>query len=134
MTQSCSTCFLITEVHNYGGFFGGDTVTLDAAPLATPADVRSLVIDARALDNVPDRHMLLADMVVELQLDGERVDHARLLAAASHTELRDALGPPHLPDQLEGPLVLSGCCATCQRWVLGELLAADGCGLCSQQP
>ena len=130
--MSQATNFLIAEVHNYGGFFGGNTVTFDAAPLDTPDDLRTLVIDAPALDNVPDRHMLLANMVVALQMEGERVDYARLLAAPTHAELRDALGPAQLPDIVEAPVVLSGRCVGCQRWVLGELLRATDCALCNR--
>jgi hypothetical protein len=133
MTQSNWSHFLIAEVHNYGGFFGGNTVTFDAAPLATPDDLRTLVIDAPALDNVPDRHMLLANMVVALQMDGERVDHARLLAAPTHSELRDALGPAQVAGPLDGPAVLSGRCPACERWVLGELLQPGGCALCAAE-
>ena len=124
------TRFLITEVHNYGGFFGGDTVTLDAAPLDTPAAIRTMVIDARALSNVPDRHMILAGMVLELELDGERVDHAKLLAASNPEELRDALGKPRIAGPLEQPLLLSARCPECQRWVLGEVWAEPQCTLC----
>ncbi|MBA3470299.1 MAG: hypothetical protein H0T53_11725 [Herpetosiphonaceae bacterium] len=131
MTQSDWTNFLIAEVHNYGGFFGGNTVTFDAAPLAAPDDLRTLVIDTPALDNIRDRHTILANMVLALQMDGDRVDHARLLAAPTHEELRDALGPARLEGSLEAPLVLSGRCPSCERWVLGELLRPAGCGLCS---
>lgn len=128
--MSTATRLLITEVHNYGGFFGGDTVTLDAAPVSDPDDWRTLVIDARALDNVPERHRLLAGMVLDLEMDGERVDRARLLAAPTHEELRGALGPAAVEGPLSEPLLLSGRCPRCERWVLAELLGADGCAIC----
>ena len=125
-----STRFQIAEVHNYGGFFGGDTITFDAAPLNAPNDVRTIVIDGKDLNNVPDRHQILAGMVLDLQMNGERVDHALLMAAPSHAELRDALGPALVAGPLAAPLVLSGRCSRCERWVLGELLQGDGCALC----
>ena len=123
--------FEVAEVHNYGGFFGGDTITFDAAPVANQEAVRTLVIDAPALVNVPDRHNILAGMVLELAMDGERVDRATLLAAQSIEELRDALGLPSFAEPLEEPVVLSGRCPTCERWVIRELLKnGQACGLC----
>ena len=89
------------------------------------------MIDAPALDNVADRHTLLAGMVLALQMDGERVDHARLLAAPTHAELRDALGPAQVAGPLEAPAVLSGRCPSCERWLLSELLRPAGCALCA---
>ncbi|HEY1013038.1 MAG TPA: hypothetical protein VGE07_10075 [Herpetosiphonaceae bacterium] len=130
MTQAALPRFVVLEVHNYGGFFGGDTVTLDAAPLATPEEGRTLVIDAKALDNVPDRHKVLPGMVFAFDMDGERIDHARLLAAAVQAELRDALGDPAIAGPLEQPLLLSGRCPGCGRWVLGDLLKGERCDLC----
>jgi hypothetical protein len=111
--------FLVREVHNYGGFFGGETVTLTAAPEATPNDERTLTIDQAALVNVRDRHTITAGMVLELVFAGERVERAELLAAASQAELRAALGPPHLPPTLDGPAVLSYRCDVCGLWVAG---------------
>ena len=123
--------FEVAEVHNYGGFFGGDTITFDAAPVADQEAVRTLVIDAPALVNVPDRHNILAGMVLELAMDGERVDRATLLAAQSIEELRDALGLPSFAELLDEPVVLSGRCPTCERWVIRELLKnSQACGLC----
>jgi hypothetical protein len=124
--------YQVTEVHNFGGFFGGDTITLDAAPLNDPEAVRTLVIDARALANVPDRHTISAGMVFELDIDGERVDLARLLAAPEQTDLRHALGRPTVEGPLEQPLLLSGRCPTCGRWVLGDLWAQPQCRLCAE--
>ncbi|NJM05965.1 hypothetical protein HC891_06845 [Candidatus Gracilibacteria bacterium] len=56
--------FLVTEVHNFGGFFGGDTVTLSGRRWgAADAAEETLTIDAAALVNVPQRHHVAADMV-----------------------------------------------------------------------
>jgi hypothetical protein len=135
--------FLVVEVHNFGGFFGGDTVTLSATPLpggapgedlttAAPDDEVepvTLVIDEKALRNMRERHKLAPGMVFALALDGERVDEAWLLAAASHEELRAALGPLEVAGPLEGPLTVSRRCPRCGRWALVELFG-PGCPAC----
>ena len=131
MSPSVESRFVISEVHNYGGFFGGDTITFDAAPLGAPDDARTIVIDGKDLNNVPDRHMILAGMVLALEMEGERVDRARLLAAPSQAELRDALGPASVAGPLDGPALLSGRCPRCERWVLPELLRPENCELCA---
>ncbi len=110
---------LITELHNFGGFFGGDTVTLSGVPWREAgAAEQTLTIDEAALANVADRHTLAPGMLLELSFAGERVEQAALLGAASHSELRRALGDPPLPDApLEAPLTLAHRCAACELWV-----------------
>jgi rubrerythrin len=109
---------LISEVHNFGGFFGGDTVSLSGAEWrAAEAAERTLTIDEAALANVPDRHQVAAGMLLELQFAGERVERATLLGAGSHAALRAALGPPALPNTLAAPLLLAHRCASCALWV-----------------
>ncbi len=113
--------FQITELHNFGGFFGGDTVTLSGAPWrAADADEQTLTIDQAALTNVADRHTLTVGMVLELVFAGERVEAATLLGAVEPAQLRTAQGDPALPDRLEAPLVLSHACPTCALWVLSD--------------
>ena len=125
------TLYLIREVHNFGGFFGGDTVTLATASRAAPDDEQTLTIDQQALANVADRYMLAEGMLLALELTGERVDRAELIGAASHTALRAALGPAALPAQLDAPLVLSYRCAVCELWITG--VPHDGaCSICNQ--
>ena len=120
---------LVGEVHNFGGFFGGDTVTLTAAPRESPVAEETLTIDQGALANVRDRHTICAGMLLALTMAGERVDRAELLGAASQAELRAALGPPAAGEPLDAPLVLSYRCDACGLWVAG---APDGerCRLC----
>ena len=90
------TRFLVQEVHNFGGFFGGDTVTLTATPFGNPAppagEEQTITIDQQALANVRDRHSISAGMLLELSRTGDRVDRAELLGAATHAQLRAALG------------------------------------------
>ena len=130
--------FLVGEVHNFGGFFGGDIITLTAlrrpAPPAgddMPDEQHTLTIDERALANVRDRHTIAAGMLLGVKLAGERVDRAELLGAATHAELRAALGAPRLDGPLDGPQILSYRCDTCGLWVAGA--PEDGrCRLCGQ--
>ena len=126
-----SELFEVSEVHNYGGFFGGDTVTLDVMAIADHNDWRPLVIDAKALENIPERHNLLAGMVLTLEFSGERVDRAVLVAAREYEELRTALGLNQLPMTSTEPIKLSGCCEQCQRWLPAQHLTKQGCVVCT---
>jgi rubrerythrin len=119
MTNTPNTAlYLVQEVHNFGGFFGGDTVTLTAVQRDTQVE-QTLMIDERSFTNVRDRHTIAAGMLLELTLSGERVDHAELLGAASQAELRAALGTPQLAGPLAGPQILSYRCDGCGLWVAG---------------
>jgi rubrerythrin len=131
--MSEATQVLVQEVHNFGGFFGGDTVTLTAIPFGDP-DVLSgqeqmITIDQQALANVRDRHTISAGMLLELSRTGERVDRAELLGAATHAQLRAALGAPAATGVLADPLILSYACPTCNLWVAGAPLE-DRCRVC----
>jgi len=118
--MSEATQFLIQEVHNFGGFFGGDTVTLTASLFGDSAGAeQTITIDQQALTNVRDRHTISAGMLLELARTGERVDRAELLGAATHAQLRAALGPPTATGPLDEPLILSYACHTCNLWVAG---------------
>jgi hypothetical protein len=121
--MSTSTRFLVQEVHNFGGFFGGDTVTLTAIPVGhttVPAgEEQTITIDQQALANVRDRHTISPGMLLELERTGERVDRAVLLGAATYAQLRAALGVPGATGPLAEPLILSYACPTCQLWVAG---------------
>ena len=125
--------FLVQEVHNFGGFFGGDTVTLTATPFGGAAvstgDEQTITIDQQALTNVRDRHTISTGMLLELWRTGERVDRAELLGAATHAQLRAALGPPAAPSPLAEPLILSYMCHSCKLWVAGAPEQAR-CRLC----
>jgi len=121
--------YLVQEVHNFGGFFGGDTVTLSATRFDQPDEETTITIDQQALANVRDRHTIAAGMLLELELTGDRVDRAELLGAATQAELRAALGPAALPEQLDQPLVLSYRCDSCNLWIAGTP-QAGACWLC----
>jgi hypothetical protein len=120
--------FHVQEVHNFGGFFGGDTVTLTATPFGG-GEEQTITIDQQALANVGDRHTIRPGMLLDLALTGERVERAELLGAASRAELREALGPPAPAGPLAGPLILSYYCETCKLWVAGAPVEGR-CRLC----
>jgi hypothetical protein len=128
--------FLVQEVHNFGGFFGGDTVTLTATPFggaSVPAgDEQTITIDQQALINVSDRHTISAGMLLELWRTGDRVDRAELLGAATHAQLRAALGLPAVDGPLVEPLILSYACPTCNLWISGAPVE-DRCRICDSK-
>lgn len=127
--------YLVQEVHNFGGFFGGDTVTLTAIrqargqDLDAPGEEHTLTIDERTFTNVRDRHTIAAGMLLALAQTGERVDQAELLGATTHAALRAALGPVRPVAPLDGPQVLSYHCETCKLWVAGAP-ESGACRLC----
>jgi hypothetical protein len=127
--MSDSTHYLVQEVHNFGGFFGGDTVTLTAAQRDTPAQEQTLTIDERAFTNVRDRYTIATGMLLALTMSGERVDRAELLGAASQAELRAALGVPVVAGLLAEPQILSYRCDECGLWVAGAP-RANRCRIC----
>jgi hypothetical protein len=124
---------LITEVQNFGGFFGGDTVTLDAVPWRG-GDETTWTIDEKAFQNISDRYLIAADMILDVALVGERVDQAWVRAARQWDTLKPTLlAPSSVP--LAAPHVRAYRCATCDLWVLGEPIDVDGtlrCALCEQ--
>jgi hypothetical protein len=124
---------LITEVHNFGGFFGGDTVTFDAVPWRG-GDETTWTIDEKAFQNISDRYLIAADIILDVALAGERVDQAWVRAARQWNTLKPTLPTPS-PAALAAPQVRAYRCDTCALWVLGEPIDVDGtlrCVLCEQ--
>ncbi|MBA3945136.1 MAG: hypothetical protein H0X37_11305 [Herpetosiphonaceae bacterium] len=123
----------VREVHNFGGFFGGDTVTLTATPApggrCDAVKETTLVIDEKALSNVDDRHAIAPEILLGLQLVGERVEQAELVAAREWSVLHTALGdhPPAAP--LAGPQIRAYHCSGCGLWVAGTP-SAEACRVC----
>jgi hypothetical protein len=124
----------ITEVHNFGGFFGGDTITLSAVPWPEGEET-TYTIDQKALANVHDRHTIGAEMLLELELSGERVDVAQLRAARDRQALSAAIGHTAPPAPLDAPRIRAYQCAHCDLWVSGAPAErADGmhCAVCDR--
>ena len=129
--MSTSLTVYVTEVHNFGGFFGGDTVTLSAMPWPEGAET-TRTIDEKALDNVSDRHIIAPGMVLQLDLNGERVDRARVIAARDWETLRDVLGSAPA-EVLAAPRVRAYRCSRCALWIEGQPAASTSCVLCGQR-
>lgn len=124
----------VTEVHNFGGFFGGDTVTLSAVPWPA-GDEETLTIDEKALENITTRHLIAPEMLLELECSGERVDLARLVAAREREQVDAALGAAPPPTPLDGPRIRAYSCPSCNLWIVGQPCIRDGvqrCALCDQ--
>jgi len=121
----------VIEVHNFGGFFGGDTVTLTAICWEDQSE-ETLTIDEKALSNVRERHAVAPSMVFDLHMAGERVDQADLLAADDWALLEAALGDEPTAGTFSGPQVRAFHCAQCGLWIVGEPAADDEprCTLC----
>lgn len=124
----------VTEVHNFGGFFGGDTVTLTAVPWPE-GEEETLTIDDKALININDRHTVAPEMLLHLALSGERVDQATLLGARELAVLRHAIGSRPSASTLEGPRIRAYQCSRCQLWITGSPEAQpsrQSCAICRQ--
>ena len=123
----------LRDVLNYGGFFGGDTLTATAHAVDAPSIEQTLTIDQIALTNVSDRYMIVGGMALDLQFEGERVSAATLIGAQERAMLRKAIGEnpksqtPN-PNTMDAPRIFSHHCPACDLWILGE--PTDGkCGV-----
>ena len=126
--------YVVDEVLNYGGFFGGTTVTLYAHPPDQPDADRQFIISEHNFENLRDndRFKVLEGQVLGLLLDGDEVRAARIVAAPTREGLRAATAPPLPPTGAElGPRALAYHCPHCGLWIAGEpRRAADGSYLC----
>ncbi len=129
--MAASLTVYVTEVHNFGGFFGGDTVTLSATPWPQGEET-TWTIDEKVLDNVSDRHIIAPGMLLQLEVNGERVDRAWVLAAREWKTLREVLSSPPPDDVLAAPRVRAYRCLHCALWVAGQPASSVTCGLCGQ--
>jgi len=121
--------WIVREVHNFGGFFGGDTVTFTATRWQTDEE-ETFTVDDQALTNIRERHAVAASMVFHFEMAGARIDRAELLAAAEWPILDAALvvRPPDGP--LQAPRILAYRCDQCDLWVVGEPVPAEASPLC----
>lgn len=131
-----TTRWRVLEVHNFGGFFGGDTVTLTAARWDDGAE-ETLTIDEKALVNVAERHLVAPTMVFDLRMQGERVDRAELLGAGEWPTLRAALDLDAPLPPLAGPGIRAYYCNRCALWINGAPIMEEAlrrCKLCGDIP
>ena len=128
------TRWRVLEVHNFGGFFGGDTVTLTAARCDDGVE-ETITIDENALSNIEDRHAVAPTMVFDLLMVGERVDQAELLGAADWPVLAAASSAAAPPGPIDGPRIRAYWCDHCTLWVVGAPTVAGNslrCRLCGE--
>jgi hypothetical protein len=132
--------FIIDEVLNYGGFFGGTTVTLYAHPPDAPREDRKFIIADHVFENLKggDRFKILEGQVLGLVLDGEEVRTARIIGAGTREQLREVATPLPTSAPSPGPRSLAYQCNHCGRWYLGTppRHTADGpyvCAVCGQE-
>lgn len=121
------TRWQVIEVHNFGGFFGGDTVTLTAARCDDWTE-ETLTIDEKALTNVCERHAVAPSMVLDLEMTGERVDAATLVAAGTWEIIDAAVGEEPAPGTFDKPRVRAYVCPHCQLWIVGTPIGQ--CNMC----
>lgn len=110
----------VLEVHNFGGFFGGDTVTLTAARCEDGVE-ETLTIDEKSLANLQDRFAVAPEMVFDFLMAGERVDRAALLGAAEWSLLAPVVGKDDAASEpLAALRIRAYWCEHCQLWIIGE--------------
>jgi len=115
--------FAIDEVLNYGGFFGGTTVTIYAHPTAEPNADRKFIISEHNFENLKDgdRFKVLEGLVLGLVLEGDEVRAARVVGAPTRAALRAATAPAQPAPGQEGAVRgLAYHCAHCNLWIAGE--------------
>lgn len=111
--------YIVTDVLNFGGFFGGETVTLDAAPISTPGKISGFIIPEHVFDNLTQRHLIAAGMALGLVVDNGEVRAARVLGAPTREQLKEIVKAPTPGGDGPGPRALSYRCATCDLWITG---------------
>jgi len=127
--------YIIDEVLNYGGFFGGNTVTIYAHTPATPDDDRKFIIAEQNFENLRDgdRFKVSEGQMLGLVLDGDEVRSARLAGAPTREALRAATASPRpLPGHELEVRSLAYHCGHCNLWIAGQppRQGADGPYLC----
>lgn len=129
--------YLVVDVLNFGGFFGGETVTLDAAPLTAPDKIAGFIIPEHVFDNLTQRHLIAAGMVLGLVVDNGEVRAARVLAAPTREQLKELVKQPAPTESGPGPRALSYKCAHDNLWIAGMPRRHDDgayyCTLCGQK-
>ncbi len=123
----------VVDVLNFGGFFGGETVTLDATPLTDPTKISGFIIPEHVFDNLTQRHLIAQGMVLGLVVDNGEVRAARVLAAPTREQLKEIVKHPETAPGGPGPRALSYRCPNCDLWITGMPDQRDGayyCRLC----
>ena len=121
--------YLVADVLNFGGFFGGETVTLDAT-LRETGKMHSFIIPEHVFDNLTQRHLIAPGMALGLVVDNGEVRAARVLGAPTREQLKEIVKPPAPSDSGPAPRALSYKCASCNLWISGMPDLRDGSYYC----
>jgi hypothetical protein len=122
--------YIVADVLNFGGFFGGETVTLDAAPRSSPDRISSFIIPEHVFENLTVRHLIEPGMALGLVVDNGEVRSARVLGAATREKLREVVKAPAGEQGGPGPRALSYRCASCDLWISGTPERRDDAYYC----
>jgi hypothetical protein len=125
--------YVVADVLNFGGFFGGETVTLDASLRSDPGKMSSFIIPEHVFDNLTVRHLIAPGMALGLVVDNGEVRAARVLGAPTREQLKEIVKPPAPSDSGPAPRALSYKCSTCNLWITGTPELREGqyyCRLC----
>ncbi len=114
--------YRINQVLNYGGFFGGDTVSAIFEPFGGGEEV-DFTIDQHAFDNLKDRYKILDHFVLDLDTDEDTVRRARVVAAPTRDQLKEAIDLDTPAERAQKFRVFAYKCTKCpygEMWVRGE--------------
>ena len=112
--------YIVTDVLNFGGFFGGETVTLDATLRSDPSKFASFIIPEHVFENLTVRHLIAPGMALGLVVENGEVRAARVLGAPTRDQLKQIVKPPAQGDMGDAaPRALSYRCADCDLWITG---------------
>src|SRR4051812_23292604 len=122
--------YLVDEVLNYGGFFGGNTVTLYGRTPDRSREDPKFIIAEQNFENLRDgdRFKEQEGELLGLILDGDEVRAARLAGAPTRQALREATATPPPDHNDPGPRALSYFCAHDNLWMYGQPPRRDGDG------
>lgn len=125
--------YIVADVLNFGGFFGGETVTLDARLRSDPSKISSFIIPEHVFDNLTVRHLIAPDMALGLVVENGEVRAARVLGAPTREQLKEIVKSPPANESGPAPRALSYKCSDCNLWITGTPEQRDGhyyCRLC----
>jgi len=125
--------YIVADVLNFGGFFGGETVTLDATLRSDPSKISSFIIPEHVFDNLTVRHLIAPSMALGLVVENGEVRAARVLGAPTREQLKEIVKPPSANESGPSPRALSYKCSDCNLWITGTPEQREGhyyCRLC----
>ena len=111
--------YRVVDVLNYGGFFGGETVTLDAYPSQRRIASQASLFPEHLFENLTQRHLIQAGVALGLVVDGGELRAARVLGAPTREQLKELVKPPSHEGSTVAPRGLSYKCSHCGLWIGG---------------